>query len=703
MKFDLHSRRAHVVVALVAVALLAAINNGPLFWNRQTPGDLVDGRFNMFVLEHVYQWLIGRVGSLGSPPIFYPFPDMLFFSDGHFGSALVYAFFRAIGQSEYFAYDSWFLIGYVATFAAAYYAIARLGGGALMSALGAAVFAFSLPSIAQFGHPQLVYRCGVPLALLFLWLGIRDGSARSLMLAFVWLCFQSLLSIYLGVFLFILMAVFAISAPLVETGLKPPREWLAAVLDAPRRLLRRELPLTDGFVVILALAVLIGIATLAMFAGYAHATHEYKLRREWSEIVQLLPRPVSYLLMAPLPYWAPVSAALAARVPMAHEHNLFLGLGALGFVVVGLIAVLRNLRSAVGAMPARAMTATLLVTILITIAFGKHLTLYRSLASLPGLNAIRAVTRIGIVLAYPAALIGAVGLRALVTESKARIVGVSVAALLACLAAYEFITITRVTVPIDESERRVDTVVEAAQARAQESASPILLAVNPAKDDLGVQLDAMLAAQRMGWPTINGYSGNLPPGASLFPTCALAGRQFGGYEWWRARRRPHDPAADLVSLMQRVVFVGADCDDDPLNRRIVPPAQHEEPASEALPAAVTLTPGPFRRAGSLILFTVTIKNDSADQWIPGRSSSPVSLSWRFAPPDGRPIEEGWDPREPLPTDVAPGAAFAMSATASVPDEPGDYRLEVSLVADGRFWFHDKGMQPLRFEQTVTVP
>lgn len=705
MTIGLSSRRAHLIVATIAVVLLSAVNNGPMFWNHEAPGDFVDGRFNMFVLEHAYQWLIGHDASLVSPAIFYPFPDVLFFSDTHAGSALVFAVFRALGLSEPEAFDGWFLVGYVATYAAAHYALARFGADALTAALGAAIFAFGLPSVAQFGHAQLVYRCGVPLALLSLWQGIRDGSARSLLWAFFWLCLQILISVYLGMFLLVVMVVFALAAPLTEPTSRGPRAWLRAVFAEPIAALRSRPLLANGFTIALLVSIAAAAATLAMLAGYAHASHEYHFKRQWNEVSTMVPRPVSYLLMAPLPYWSSISSALSAKVPMAHEHNLFLGFGAMAFFAVGLLAILRNAKAALGATPARAMLATLFAVVILSLAIGDDFTLYRSISTLPGLNAIRAVSRIGLVLAFPAALVAAIGLRSLLAESQPRLLGALAALLFVGLAGYEFATIERQTSSIAESERRIDAVVVAAREQARGVASPVLLLVDPANEDFQIQLDAMLAAERLGWPTVNGYSGNIPPGAAPTPSCSVASRQFQGYAAWRARRNRTDGPDDAEAALKRVVFVGADCDSDPLNRILVPAPTHTEPTSEDLPSEVAILPGAIHRAGSTLLFDVKIKNNSADKWLPGRSSDPVSLSWRFAPAEGEADDdnEGWTPREPLPTDVAPGASIFMSATGAVPDKPGKYRLEVSLVADGLFWFHDKGMQPLRFDEIVTVP
>ena len=696
----------HLLSALVAAACLLLVNNGPMFWRHEFPGDLIDSRFNMYILEHVYRWLSGADTSLASPTIFYPFPGVYFFSDAHIGSALVYASFRALGQSQYMAYDEWFLIGYLSTFIAAYYAIARFGAEPFMAALGAAIFTFSLPSIAQFGHSQLVYRCGIPLALLYLWQSLKHASPRNFILMLIWLCVQLIMSIYLGIFLALMLLGFAIVAPLVEHTLPSPRDYLHAITEWVRSSPGVRRPSLGKSAAYLIICLLLLTITVSMIMNYAHVSREYGFQRDWREISTMLPRPASYLLMENLPYWAPISRMLAANIPMPHEQNLFVGFGALGFAAVGLFAILRNSDVVIGEAPARTMAVLLFLVVLITSTDGY--TLYYRFASLPGLNAIRAVARIGLVLAFPVGMIASFGLQALVVESKPKVLGRAIAALFACLAGYEFATVSRYTTPIETSEQRVDAIVAAAVERARGIASPILLVVaQPGDDDFAVQLDAMLAAQRLGWPTVNGYSGNVPPGvAPSYSNCSLAARQFAQYDLWRQGHKARNHGGGAGSLITRVVFVGSDCDSDPLNRVIPPAPWRTEPTSENAPADVVIIPNAIGRKGSAVPFEVTIQNHNADNWIPGNSSFPVSLSWRFvtAAADSETANDGgWDPREAMTADIPPGGSLKMAAVATTPTKPGHYHLEVSMVADGLFFFHNKGMRPSEFNQIVTVP
>jgi hypothetical protein len=45
----------------------------------------------------------------------------------------------------------------------------------------------------------------------------------------------------------------------------------------------------------------------------------------------------------------------------------------------------------------------------------------------------------------------------------------------------------------------------------------------------------------------------------------------------------------------------------------------------------------------------------------------------------------------------------MKLMVELPSNPGTYNIEFSLVAELSFWFHDKGMEILRFDDALKVP
>ena len=56
------------------------------------------------------------------------------------------------------------------------------------------------------------------------------------------------------------------------------------------------------------------------------------------------------------------------------------------------------------------------------------------------------------------------------------------------------------------------------------------------------------------------------PSPPTTPVAPAPLRQFGEYEWQRQRRGARDRLGDADAALKRIVFVGGDCDSDPLNR-----------------------------------------------------------------------------------------------------------------------------------------
>ena len=54
------------------------------------PGDIGDGRFNNYVLEHFFSWITGKTPAFWNAGFYYPFPYVLAFSDNLMGSGPFY-------------------------------------------------------------------------------------------------------------------------------------------------------------------------------------------------------------------------------------------------------------------------------------------------------------------------------------------------------------------------------------------------------------------------------------------------------------------------------------------------------------------------------------------------------------------------------------------------------------------------------------
>jgi hypothetical protein len=164
-------------------------------WFKAIPGDLYDARFNSVILEHLFQWSKGEVSKLWSPAFFYPFENVLAFSDNHFGSGAIYILFRTFGQPREQAYLYWFVAGNVINFGVTYYVFRRLGFSVIAAGAGAFVYAFGLPALLKEAHAQLIYRFAIPLSFLSMYQYLQTKEPLHFAQTIFWLVIQFLCSI----------------------------------------------------------------------------------------------------------------------------------------------------------------------------------------------------------------------------------------------------------------------------------------------------------------------------------------------------------------------------------------------------------------------------------------------------------------------------------------------------------------------------
>lgn len=96
---------------------------------------------------------------------------------------------------------------------------------------------------------------------------------------------------------------------------------------------------------------------------------------------------------------------------------------------------------------------------------------------------------------------------------------------------------------------------------------------------------------------------------------------------------------------------------------------------------------------------VRITNESAESWH-GDGDHPVYLSYHWKKADGSMyVYDGI--RTPLQHDaVAPGSQLEQVMSILPPNEPGAYRLVLTLVQEGVCWFEDRGFQSLEVQVNV---
>jgi len=659
-------------LAAVGVACLVVLTYGLKATDllRAVPGDLGDARFNSIVLEHVYLWLTGREANLWSPRFFYPFEGVLAFSDNHFGSILPYALARMAGGSREIAFNAWFLTGLASNGFVAYLVSRRLGLTPVGSVICGMVFSMSLPVVAQDGHAQLTYRFATPLAYLaYVQLRQRPGVDHLAWLV-CWWALQFFFSIYIGIFLTLLLAA------LVAVEWRTPqfRDLLHALkVEQPFRIGRSSSSRTVLSVVAVTLFALLGW----MLMEYSSTARMYQFQRAHSEISSMLPRPGSYLLAdrSALSGWV---GQWIEGIPMRHEHQAFVGLGVLILMILGW-----QKRPNHTDFPwLRPLCLASMALVLLTLSIGP-VSLYKILMGLPGINSVRAVSRIILIFLWPAGLLAGLGAMRALQWAGSTVPTRAVMTLgLLLLCSVETMTAQVSNEPISRwQDRQV--------ALARQSVMPlpagavIVNYLQPDADWVQSELDAVIFAQDRGLATVNGYSGNTPPAyVQMLPCLAM------DYRLVQFVRFKDLPASHIEPDRRRLFALNASpCPDGLLRTR-------PGPLGKDVPPTIELTIQDVQMKQGQLTATVSITNRGVNELRTlSESGHPVKLGWRVLRPDD--TKARWNQRKFLALNIPPGQSRQVDLDTVLPPDCQRCQLEVSLVQEGIYWFHEEGMKTAR--------
>lgn len=520
-----------LVPLVLFVAGMALVVLPPMGGMTSFPGDLRDGRFNGAILEHFYLWLTGHQASLISPSFYYPMPGVLTFSDNLWGTAWIYSLFRASGWDRYESFDLWFLTGAALNYVVSWWVFRRLRFSGTASAVAAFCFSFAMPVVVKFVHAQLLYRALVPVGLLCWQRFHETASWRWLGLLALATVGQFYVSIYLGYFTVLFIVAWAAMQGVIEG-------WQPWARFAPWRHWSHRGGRSD----LVAAAIMLLVAALAfawLMLPYIRFAALYGFGRSPGQIEAMLPRPQSYFLADQSIFWRPLSVHVGEGTPARWEHQLFFGLGALGLALVGLVRSPSRMR-----WTALASTAILVA---LTLDINGY-SVYLLLVSLPGIDSIRAVTRISLVMVLPISLLCAMAIDSVHGAARPM----------------RLLTIVLLAVMVGESAAVVVPRARMADARARiawlKASLPAVIPqgawlynpLRPGAPVLETEIDGMILAQETGYPTLNGYSGNIPPGYQRLglPSCMQALMRLRAAEIFFSNHpesmRPYQPPGEVI-------------------------------------------------------------------------------------------------------------------------------------------------------------
>jgi hypothetical protein len=438
---------------------------------------------------------------------------------------------------------------------------------------------------------------------------------------------------------------------------------------------------TTGLIISLAL----------LLQPYYVATKIFGFSRSWNEVTSMLPRWQSYFLADNSQLWHSISGIIP-DLPMRSEQQLFPGLAVLLMIAIGIIWRPKSPNRQIAWLHFFS-AATLVVLTFYLSGFS----LYHIIAGLPGLDSIRAVSRISLVLMWPLAFFVAFVIDALICSSKQilSLANIVIICLLGLLIT-ETLLYTHQTFSKSEAQARINELRN--QIPLSTPPKPVLFLASKAGDSWWMaELDAMLLSQDLGWPTLNGYSGNYPPNYGL-PTnsCILMPQRIIGYMQFAHIT----DTTFYTNMLSSIVPVGFN-DCDPSWGRISPLSLG--PFPDGLFSGINLKLNSISINGPSLNVEVDISNHSAYDlpWY-SLNGEPFRLSWRFVRVDDNTPVSDFVTRQDLVKDIPANTDSIVTISAQPPSETGRYQIEVTAVQEHFVWFHDRGMPIAKSDQIISI-
>ena len=517
--------------------LLAVVGYGirSVDWFTAIPGNLGDPRLNSVFLEHLYGWVIGRNASLWSPQFFYPFKNVLAFSDNHFGSAIVYVFFRILGFTREGAMSGWIVIGCALNFIASYWILRKLKFACFAAAAAAFIFTAALPILGDPNHAQLIYRFAIPLCFYYFWIAIQEGQPAKLGIAALWFAEQFFCSIYLGVFLSYLLLATLIASILLDPKRFFSHMWHSWQLE----------PLINRYLGISASVAGLGLTSLLLWK-YQLVSAEHALSWPFEQIDNQVPSLSTFF----------------------GPTDFFLGYGVIGILGVGALlfgwSFFRSkpyppLTNSISSPLQKAMWITVSIVMVITFKFDDF-SFYYLLLKIPGIDAIRFVYRIIFVLIWPLAILAGFTLQELLSyiNPKALKTQYCCMGLLAAIVCAESLLSPK----IDEHTSFIKwrNRINLLRPLLPNPISPagILFVHNRIHEENALtELDGMVLAQEINRPTFNGFSGHEPTGYHQASLCFSYRDRIKAYQ-----RYAKISNADSNALIERLLHINPNLTKD---------------------------------------------------------------------------------------------------------------------------------------------
>jgi len=177
--------------------------------------------------------------------------------------------------------------------------------------------------------------------------------------------------------------------------------------------------------------------------------------------------------------------------------------------------------------------------------------LYFFIYPIPGISAIRTVHRIVLAMLLPIGILAAISVEALQKKAVDASIGAKTLLLIALftLLGTEVAAYHPRNTSINKWQARKNALLEKLPLRLPSDAI-LFVTIKEGELFYMAELDGMILAQDLGIPTLNGYSGNAPPGYSFAHPCSSYLNRLHNYASYRKL-----PPSAVKRLAQRVVTI----------------------------------------------------------------------------------------------------------------------------------------------------
>jgi hypothetical protein len=458
------------------------------------PGDLGDTRFNNYILEHGYRFLIGKENSFWSAPFMYPVEKTVAFSDNHIGTVLFYSAFRMAGMDRETSLQFWIITINILNFLICFLIFKKWTGSSVIAAATAYIFTFSLLLVQFFNHIQVYPIFMLPVIFYYAFRFFQQLNPKHLYISGLAIIFQLYSGMYIAIFAIFALLIFFISFLLVYGS----KHFFIQFF---------KLRNLFSLIILFATGILVCYPLLSHYLANASMVQE----RTIDDYKDFLPAIRSYFFTG---WWSLFWNRLASHglntLSSYWNHYHFTGIVPWMAVVVGIVLLFIKKIKRVNKNRIAFSLISLLLIIFPFLKIGEW-SIFEYVLLIPGFKFTRSIDRIIIVQLFFFCLVFSAVLTVLIREFPKSI--------LVMILLIPFIVIENMIIPdaiksFDKAESQNRIIV--LEDKIKNMDNPVYKALAITSTEFNADnyfiyhLDAMIATQNLGRKTVNAYTGYFP-------------------------------------------------------------------------------------------------------------------------------------------------------------------------------------------------